>query len=202
MSLNDTTIRSHLQKDKILRRILHNRTDYSIAPQKNLFRFICHSIISQQLNVRVAGILIERFEKAIGRNNSRPIYLLGVDDDKLRGIGLSASKVTYLKSVAHYFTESRITDARLYRMDDQEVTETLVQIKGVGKWTAQMVLLFGMGRPDVFAPDDLGIRQAMIHQYKLHSLSGKALNDRMIAIAEPWRPFRSYAMLHLWAMIG
>ena len=202
MSLNDTTIRSHLQKDKILRRILHNRTGYSIAPQKNLFRFICHSIISQQLNVRVAGILIERFEEVIGKKNIRPVYLLDVDVEVLRKVGLSASKVTYLKSAARYFADMRISDARLYRMDDREVTDMLVQINGIGKWTAQMVLLFGMGRPDVFAPDDLGIRQAMIHQYKLHSLSGKALNDRMIAIAEPWRPFRSYAMLHLWAMRG
>ncbi|MFM7711126.1 MAG: DNA-3-methyladenine glycosylase family protein [Ferruginibacter sp.] len=202
MPINSTTIRAHLQQDKILQCILHHRTEYTIAPKKNLFRFICHSIISQQLNTRVAAVLIERFEQVIGHKNTRPEYLLNVDDDDLRKIGLSASKVTYLKAVARYFTDTRMTDARLYRMDDQDVIDTLVQIKGIGRWTAQMVLVFGMGRPDVFAPDDLVIRQAMIDLYKLPTLSGKALTEQLETIAENWQPYRSYAMLHLWATRG
>ena len=202
MHIDDRTIRAHLQQDKILRRILSNRTEYTIAPQKNLFRFICHSIISQQLNTRVAAVLIERFENLIGRKNIRPPYLIDIDDDVLRKVGLSASKVTYMKAVACYFTDERMSDAKLYRMNDRELIDTLVQINGIGMWTAQMVLVFGMGRPDVFAPDDLGVRQAMIDLYKLPTLTGKALAERLTSIAECWRPFRTYAMLHLWATRG
>ena len=202
MQIDDRTIQAHLQQDIILRRILSNRTEYTIAPQKNLFRFICHSIISQQLHTRVAAVLIERFEKGIGIKNIRPVYMVNVDDDILRKMGLSASKVTYLKAVARYFTDKRMTDTRLYRMNDRELIDTLVQIKGIGMWTAQMVLVFGMGRPDVFAPDDLGIRQAMIDLYNLPPLTGKALTQRLTSIAECWRPFRTYGMLHLWATRG
>lgn len=118
--------------------------------------------------------------------------------ESLRGIGLSGAKTAYVHNVAAYFLEHNITDTTLEKMSDEEVVETLLPIKGVGRWTVEMLLMFTLGREDVFAPDDLGIQQAMMGLYGLNASSKKELIAEMRRIAEEWKPYRTYACLHLW----
>jgi DNA-3-methyladenine glycosylase II len=100
--------------------------------------------------------------------------------------------------VARFFIEHKITDKKLQQMDNESIIELLTQIKGVGKWTVEMLLMFTLGREDVFAVDDLGIQQAMIRLYKLDSTNKKALKEKMLLLSTKWSPYRTYACLHLW----
>ena len=106
--------------------------------------------------------------------------------------------MNYVQNVAKFFLENKITDAQLYKMPPEEVIELLTQIKGVGKWTVEMLLMFSLGHEDVFAVDDLGIQQAMIKLYKIQYETKKELHTKMLKIAENWTPYKTYACLHLW----
>ena len=103
-----------------------------------------------------------------------------------------------MKNVAEFFIAHQITDKQLYQMDPESVIELLTQIKGVGKWTVEMLLMFSLGHEDVFAVDDLGIQQAMIKLYKIKYTTKKELQIKMLAKAKTWSPFKTYACLHLW----
>jgi DNA-3-methyladenine glycosylase II len=124
--------------------------------------------------------------------------VLATDPIQLKSIGLSNNKVNYVQNVAKFFLENKITDAQLYKMPPEEVIELLTQIKGVGKWTVEMLLMFSLGHEDVFAVDDLGIQQAMIKLYKIQYETKKELHTKMLTIAENWTPYKTYACLHLW----
>ena len=119
-------------------------------------------------------------------------------NDQLRSIGLSQSKVYYIQNVAQFFLEHQITDKQLYKMQPDAIIDLLTQIKGVGKWTVQMLMLFSLAQEDVFALDDLGIQQAMIRLYKIKYDTKKELHTKMLTISNKWTPYRSYACLHLW----
>jgi len=106
--------------------------------------------------------------------------------------------VNYVQNVAQFFKENKITDAQLYKMSPEEVIELLTQIKGVGRWTVEMLLMFSLGHEDVFAVDDLGIQQAMIRLYKIKYESKKELREKMIKKSQSWAPYKTYACLHLW----
>jgi DNA-3-methyladenine glycosylase II len=118
--------------------------------------------------------------------------------DTLRGIGLSNSKVNYVQNVAQFFISQKITDKQLYTMEPEEVIALLTQIKGVGRWTVEMLLMFSLGHEDVFALDDLGIQQAMIRLYKIKYTTKKELQTKMLNKSLGWSPYRTYACLHLW----
>ena len=124
--------------------------------------------------------------------------VLSTDPLVLKGIGLSNAKVNYVQNVAQFFKDNKITDAQLYKMPPEEVTELLTQIKGVGRWTVEMLLMFSLGHEDVFAVDDLGIQQAMIKLYKFKYDNKKELKTKMLQKSRHWSPFRTYACLHLW----
>ena len=123
---------------------------------------------------------------------------MGTDPTVLRGIGLSNNKVSYIINVAEFCIENKITDKKLQKMDNASIIELLTEIKGVGKWTVEMLLMFSLGREDVFAVDDLGIQQAMIRLYKLDNSDKKALKEKMLQLSEKWSPYRTYACIHLW----
>ena len=121
-----------------------------------------------------------------------------MEDEKLRAIGLSYQKLSYIKNIAQFFEENKLHKKDWSLMDDLEIAKLLTQIKGVGQWTAEMVLMFGLCREDVFSPGDYGIQMAMKKLYKLE-LEGKELQQKMILIAEKWKPYRSHACMYLWA---
>lgn len=124
--------------------------------------------------------------------------MLACSNESLRSIGLSQSKVHYIQNVAEFFLAHKITDKQLYAMEPEAIVALLTQIKGVGKWTVEMLMLFSLGQEDVFAVDDLGIQQAMIKLYGIESDTKKLLHEKMLAISSKWAPYRSYACLHLW----
>ena len=104
----------------------------------------------------------------------------------------------YIQNVAVFCIEHNITDTKLLVMENEEIIDLLVQIKGVGQWTVEMLLMFSLGREDVFALDDLGIQQSMEKLFGLNSTNKKLLKAKMLELSEPWKPYRSYACLHLW----
>ena len=127
-----------------------------------------------------------------------PQQVLDTPFDKLRAIGLSNAKTQYVQNVARFATEQGLDDSKLDSMSNEDAIEYLTQIKGVGRWTTEMLLMFTLGREDLFAVDDLGIQNAMIGLYKLGKLDKKKLKIRMVKIAEKWSPYRTYACMHLW----
>jgi DNA-3-methyladenine glycosylase II len=153
--------------------------------------------MSQQLSTKVAKVIFQRFLDLYG-GEPEPAEIAATPFDKLRTIGLSNSKTQYVLNVAAFAAENDLTDRRLKKMSDEEVIELLTQIKGVGRWTVEMLLMFTLGRPDVFAVDDYGIQVAMKKLYKLNDSNKKEMKENMQKIAAKWSPYRTYACLHLW----
>jgi DNA-3-methyladenine glycosylase II len=187
----------HLKKDKKFAPLLLEAS-HSIKKRKNTPVRLMASIISQQLSTKVAAIIFARFIALFEGKEPSCEQVLECTNDQLRSIGLSQSKVNYIQNVAQFFLEHKITDKQLYAMEPDAIIELLTQIKGVGKWTVQMLMLFSLGQEDVFAVDDLGIQQAMIRLYKIKTDSKKALHTKMLTISSKWTTYRSYACLHLW----
>lgn len=187
----------HLRKDPVLAPLLRDEKMLRL-PTKSIPVYLMSAIVSQQLSTRVAEVIWQRVLAIYGNRTPRLEEVLDTPDNLLRSAGLSASKLMYMKEVARYFVANRLTPTRAARLTDAELVSRLTGIKGVGEWTVHMLLMFGLARPDVFAPGDGGIRSAMIRLYKLQHLNKKDLVREMELIAENWRPFRTYACLHLW----
>lgn len=187
----------HLQKDKKLKPLL--QAGYlTISKRRNAPVRLMASIMSQQLSTKVAAVIYQRFLDLYNGNDPELSKVLNTPDEKLRAIGLSNAKVSYVKNVAAFCLEHCITDKTLAKMENEAIIDLLVQIKGVGRWTVEMLLMFTLGREDVFAVDDLGIQQAMCKLYKLDPADKKAMKCAMQSIAQKWSPYQTYACMHLW----
>lgn len=188
---------THLQKDKKLAKIIG--TDlHQLNLHPNIPVRIMSSIISQQLSTKVARVIFQRFLDLYKGKEPKPQQVLDTPAETLRAIGLSHAKVSYVHNVAAFCIEHKITDKKLLAMSNEEIIELLVQIKGIGQWSVEMLLMFTLGREDVFAVDDLGIQQAMTHLYKLDPDNKKEMKEKMLKISAKWSPYRTYACLHLW----
>jgi DNA-3-methyladenine glycosylase II len=188
-----------LQRDKKMKRLLPKEAFAPLSLEKNICLELCASIMGQQLNVKVAAVIRSRFMALFRTKSPKAQDILAIPFDQLRGIGLSQSKTMYIQNVCQFFIENKLSDKKLHALRDDELIALLIQIKGVGEWTVQMLMMFTMGREDVFAPDDLGVRRAMIKAYGLQHLEGKELRKKMTAIAAHWSPYRSYGCRYLWA---
>ena len=188
----------HLLKDKKLARLLDGREPFALKFHKNICLRLCASIMSQQLSTKVAQVLHRRFLELYGGGEPTPAQIVATPFEKLRGIGLSNAKAQYVLNVAQFAIEHQLDDKRLKKMGDEEIIALLTQIKGVGRWTVEMLLMFTLGREDVFAVDDYGIQVAMKAIYKLDDSNKKDLRERMLKISKKWSPYRTYACLHLW----
>ena len=187
----------HLKKDKKFAPLLA-QANHTIKKRKNTPVRVMASIISQQLSTKVAAIIFGRFIALFEGKEPSCEQVLECTNDQLRSIGLSQSKVHYIQNVAQFFLEHQITDKQLYAMEPEAIIDLLTQIKGVGKWTVQMLMLFSLGQDDVFTVDDLGIQQAMTRLYQIKYETKKELHSKMITISNKWTPYRSYACLYLW----
>lgn len=188
----------HLRKDIKLATILDGST-HELKLHKNIPLRLMASIMSQQLSTKVAKVIFHRFLTLYNGKEPKPQQVLDTPFETLRGIGLSNAKVAYIQNVAQFCIDHKITDTRLQKMENEAIIELLTQIKGVGKWTVEMLLMFSLGREDVFAVDDLGIQQAMCKLYKISAADKKKMKARMLKIAANWSPYRTYACLHLWS---
>lgn len=188
----------HLSKDKKLKKIIDLQGPFLLDRKKNIYLHLCKSIMSQQLSTKVATVIFNRFISLYTAKTPTAQQIVDTPFDALRGIGLSNAKVNYIQNVCRFFIEKKITDKKLQKMSDEEVIECLTQIKGVGRWTVEMILMFTLGREDVFAVDDLGIQQGMARLYKLEQVNKKLLKEKMIILSNKWKPYRTYACRYLW----
>ncbi len=156
------------------------------------------SIMSQQLNTKVADIIYKRFLDLYNKEEPTPQQVLATPKETLRAIGLSNAKVNYVLNVAQFCIEHDVTDTMLLVMTDEEIIKLLTQIKGVGQWTVEMLLMFTLGRQDIYAIDDLGLNNAVISLYNIRTKDKKKLKERILKISKKWSPYRTYACLHLW----
>jgi DNA-3-methyladenine glycosylase II len=172
----------------------------TIAPfefGQNVYQKLLESIVSQQLSVKVADVIFGRFVALFPDQNPKSELLLATDTETLRGVGLSYQKAGYLKNVAQFSLENDLETRDWAAMTDEEIVQFLIQIKGVGRWTVEMLLMFTLGRPDILPVDDLGIQQGFQKLYALEE-TGKDLKKRMVEIAEAWRPHRTVGSRLLW----
>lgn len=163
----------------------------------NIYEALLRAIVGQQLSGKAASAIFWRFLNRYEGRVPPPEVLRSESIDDLRAVGLSRQKSAYLLNVAEYFLFNPSFLAHYQEMDDEEIIQKLTSIKGVGRWTVEMILMFTLQRPDVFPMDDLGIRNAMKKHYALTG-NGKQLKADMCEIAQRWRPYRTYASLVLW----
>ncbi len=164
----------------------------------NAFQALIHSIVHQQLSMKAARTISGRVLDLCPRRRLSPAAIVALTDQQLRGAGLSRQKVTYLRSVCDHFQNGRLKPRRLARMPDEQVIEQLVDIRGVGVWTAEMILMFTLQRPDVWPVDDLGLRNALKKWYRMPMT---AKRDRLVRAGEKFRPYRSVATWYLWSSL-
>jgi DNA-3-methyladenine glycosylase II len=182
--------------DPVLRAVIDRVGAFAPSHEPDLWWSLVDAIISQQLSVKAAATIAGRVE-ALGGDGVRPTpqALLDLSDETLRACGLSRAKTLYVKDLAAKWLDNTLEPDRLPSLSDDEVVEHLVRVKGIGRWTAEMFLIFTLRRPDVLPVDDLGLRVAVQRAYALPERPGRAELER---IGEPWRPFRSAATLYLW----
>lgn len=193
----DPKITQHLSQDPQLSTVIATtKVEWPDAGEDIYFNLI-RAITYQQLSGKAAATIHGRFLNLFTDAYPFPEELLGLDLPTLRSAGLSRQKATYIQNVAEFFQRENLIGKDLADMEDESVIQYLTQIKGVGRWTVEMLLMFTLNRPDVLPLDDLGIQQAIQLLYGFEE-KGKALKKRMLEIAEPWRPYRTYASMYLW----
>jgi len=188
---------AHLQQaDPVMGHIIARCGPCTLQPHRlELLVMLCRSIVYQQLSGKAAGTIMMRFLGLYAPAPLTPEALLRTTDDTLRGIGLSRQKIAYLKDLATQVQDGTLQLAMLPMHSDAEVMHQLMAIKGIGRWTAEMFLIFALGRLDVFPVDDLGIRKAMQRAYGYKRLPAPVTMHRH---ARKWIPYRTIATWYLW----
>ncbi len=184
-----------LSKDPVMKRIIKTTTLPKITPSKGIFKDLVRTIVFQQLSGHVAMTIYNRLKVVFGGARYKPTDILNKTHDELRSAGLSNQKANYIRNVAEYFNSPRIN---WKSMADDEIITKLTSIKGVGTWTAKIVLMFSFGREDVFPIKDLTIRETIIEEYGLKGSERERLK-KVEKIAEKWIPHRTLASRYLWA---
>ncbi len=194
---SNTKALKHLKKDIKLKRLIEATSAYKSIKSNSCYEALVKSIVSQQLSVKAAASIYGRLTTLTKKPITKPA-ILRLSHDALRSVGLSNSKANYVKNVAQFFTDKNITDKQLMALTDEGIISLLTQIKGVGVWTVQMMLMFQLDRPDVFPVGDLEIRKQVIRLYDIKA-EGKKLYPAIEAAVESWRPYRTIACKYLWA---
>lgn len=189
---------THLSKDKELKKLIDAQPVQSLEKRNKVYLRLCGSILSQQLSTKVAKVLYARFLGLYGGKEPSAKQILETPAEVFRSLGFSNAKASYVHNVCRFFIENKITDARLHKMSNEEVLDLLMQIKGIGKWTAEMILMFTLGREDIFSIGDLGLRQGVINLYKIKETDKKLLHEKIEKITSKWSPYRTYACMYLW----
>ncbi|MBI2038198.1 MAG: DNA-3-methyladenine glycosylase 2 family protein [Candidatus Magasanikbacteria bacterium] len=191
---------AYLKKsDPVLAKLFGKVQPCVLRPSKNYFESLTDAIISQQLSGKAAATIFKRFKALF--NDGRfplPAEVLAKSDAELRSVGVSGSKATYIKNIAAGFEDGLLNFKHINKKTDEEIVEMLVKIKGIGRWTAEMFLIFSLGRPDVFSFGDLGLRNAVKKVYGLRKDPSPA---RLKQLSAKWCPHRTCASLYLWASL-
>jgi DNA-3-methyladenine glycosylase II len=186
--------------DKRLAKIIAETGRFSLKIKKDSFLALIEAIIYQQLNGSAANSIYNKFLTYYNNRIPTPEQIISSSDLELRTqVGLSRMKITYLKDLATHIVDSRLNLIDLPKMQDEEIINQLTRVKGIGRWTAEMFLIFCLARKDILPVTDLGLRNAMKRTYLLEELPKP---NRMIEIANPWRPYRSIATWYLWKSLS
>ena len=194
-----TAHRGLSRRDPRLAALIKRIGPCTLQPNPAAFHVLTGSIISQQISIKAAASIGRKVKKLCGRRGVRPGRFEELSDDELRACGLSAGKVLSIRSLSRYFLENRSLIRGLKKMPDDEVIEALIPIRGIGVWTAQMFLMFSLGRPDVLPVADLGLRAGVRDVFGHPELPTA---EALTTMGEPWRPFRSVATWYFWRSRG
>lgn len=185
------------QADPVLAAIISRHGPCTLRPQKKYFVALAEAILSQQLSVKAAATIFSRFKEKLG-GQVTPEKILQLRLPQFRAVGISRQKTGYLRDLAAHWQAGLLAPRRLVKMNDEEVIAALTQVKGIGRWTAEMFLIFSLLRPDVLPVGDLGFRNAVQRAYGLRKLPEA---KRLLQIAACWRPYRSVATWYMWASL-
>lgn len=188
----------HLSKDKKLKKVIDSQLPFILEKRNKVYLRLCSSILSQQLSTTVAKVLYKRFLELFDGKEPTAKKILETPAETFRSIGFSNAKASYVHNVCRFFIENKLTDTQLHQMENEAIIALLTQIKGVGKWTVEMILMFTLGREDVFALDDLGLKQSVVKLYNLKETDKKLLQKKIEKISAKWSPYRTYASRYLW----
>ena len=190
---------SHLNKDQVMAHLIEQLPKPVWNPTFQVFQDLIRSITSQQLSVKAAKTIHNRLLDLLGGEGYHPNEVTRQTSENLRAVGLSRQKSQYIQNVATFFLDENLLDENWQEWENEQIIKKLTTIKGVGKWTVQMILMFSIGRSDVFPVDDLGIQQSIIKLYGVEEeLKGKALRQKLEDISLAWSPYRTIACRYLW----
>jgi DNA-3-methyladenine glycosylase II len=192
--------RALMRRDPVIATLIRQHGDCGLASAQRAdpFHALLHAIIAQQLSTKAARTIESRFSAIFG-GDPTPAAVADVSDELLRAVGLSSQKVKYVRDLCERILAGSLKLETLESLTDDEVIAALTGVKGIGRWTAEMFLMFRLHRPDVLPVGDLGIVKAVQRAYKLRSLPSP---ERLTMIGETWRPYRSVACWYLWASIA
>lgn len=191
------TIITHLSKDPKLKTLISTVEIQPLVNRGDLYSSLIRAIVGQQLSVKAAATIYGRFIDLFEDGYAYPEELLEMDLATLRSVGLSRQKSGYMHNIAQFFNENKLQNKDWTAMTDDEIIDFLTPIKGVGKWTVQMILMFTLHRDDVFPIDDLGVQNAMRSLYEMEE-TRRAFKAKMKEISAPWQPYRTHACRILW----
>jgi DNA-3-methyladenine glycosylase II len=191
--------RALMRRDPVIAVLIREHGECGLASSQrgDPFQALLHAIIAQQLSTKAARTIEGRLS-AIFAGKPTPAAVAAVADEQLRSVGLSPQKLKYVRDLCAHILSGWLELDRLDLLTDDEVVAALTEVKGIGRWTAEMFLMFRLLRPDVLPVGDLGIVKAVQRAYKLRKLPSP---DRLTKIGEPWRPYRSIACWYLWASL-
>lgn len=197
MDSNDiTSALRHLRKDVALKGVISKHPKPDFKPSRDVYAALVRSIVYQQLSGKAAATILRRFlELFPGTGYPKPEAVLKMKDAKMRSAGLSGQKTAYLKDLSTKFLDGTIEPKKFKKMTDEEIREHLIAVKGIGRWSADMFLMFALNRLDVLPTGDLGIRKGFQIVFKMKTLPDAKKMERL---AENWRPYRTIASWYLW----
>lgn len=188
--------RAHLLKaDPVMRGIVKHVGPLAIEARGEPYEALLRSVLYQQLAGAAAAAIERRFLALFGGRIPRPEDLAAAPDEALRAAGISRQKASYMHSIAQHFASGELNNRALRRASDDEVIDAVTRIKGIGRWTADMLLMFCLGRPDVLPVGDLGVRNSMRAAYQMDDPPDA---ETMLQIGDAWRPYRSAGTWYLW----
>ena len=183
--------------DPVMRGVIERIGPCMLQPDPDVFDALVDAIISQQISVKAADAIMGRVRAALPEGKVTPENLLPFDFDRLRTLGLSTPKARYIRNLVEHVDSGKLQLDLLQHLDDEEVINQLTAIKGIGRWTAEMCLIFTLARPDVLPVDDLGLLEGIRSAYQLAARpSGREARER----GELWRPYRTFATWYMWAV--
>ena len=187
-------------RDPIMAQAIERVGPCTLIPNPQLFETLVDAIISQQISVKAADAIMGRLRTALHaepHGTISPEALLSLEEDTLRAVGLSPQKMRYIRDLTERVTSGQLELERLSELDDEAVITELVKVKGIGRWTAEMMLIFSLGRPDVLPVDDLGFVEGVREAY---SLEARPTSKEMRERGEVWRPYRTFATWYMWGI--